>query len=407
MLTADLVRARVQDGRLVLQRLDRRRRERAEELGATLLAVARDQVGATRDELREALRACEATASEQKLVLGLCKLIEDAATFAEADGDGAVALRREVFLRAAAARAADTGDSPRVEPFDREAVLAAIARERGVPVEAVEAGLFADLRGAQPLLTVADELPAALIERYERASVQAVLLRAVRVVADVECPPAVARALFHRLKFHRLLHRIERRDRGYRITIDGPYSLFDAVTKYGLELALMLPVLEASDRLELEAEVRWGAQRRPLTFRHEACRPGAATAGAPPAVGDEVQELLTAFVALDTPWRVAPADTVLELPGLGLVVPDLVFSHPSLAEPVYLEVLGYWSRSAVWRRVELVQAGLPHRIVFAVSSRLRVSEEVLSDRDSAALLVFKGSIGARALERKLEALRAA
>ncbi len=405
MLTVDLVRARVRDGRLVLQRLDRRGRERAEELGATLLAVAREQVGTTRDELREALRACEATASEQKLVLGLCKLIEDAATFAEADGDDAVALRREVFLRAAGVRAADAGDSPRVEAFDRDAVLGAIARERGLAVGAVEAALFADLRGAQPLLAVASEAPAALIERYERASVQAVLLRAVRVVADVECAPVAARALFHRLKFHRLLHQIERRERGYRITIDGPYSLFDAVTKYGLELALMLPVLEASDRLELEAEVRWGTQRRPLTFRHEARRPGAGAGGAPPAVVGEVQELMTAFVALGTPWRVAPADTVLDLPGLGLVVPDLVFSHPSLAEPVYLEVLGYWSRSAVWRRIELVQAGLPHRVVFAVSSRLRVSEELLSDSESASLLVFKGSVGARALQRKLDALR--
>jgi len=404
VLTAELVRARVQDGRLVLQRLDRRRRQRAEELGAALLAVAREQVGTTRDELRDALRACEAAASEQKLVLGLCKLSEDAATFAEVPGDDAGELRRAVFLRAAAARAADAADSLRVEAFDRDGVLDAVARERGLTVEAVEAGLFADLRGAQRLLAVADEAPAALIERYERASVQAVLLRAVRVVADVECPPAVARALFRQLKFHRLLHRIERRDRGYRVTIDGPYSLFDAVTKYGLQLALVLPVLESCDRLELEAEVRWGAQRRPLVFRHQARRAAASGVGAPPPVAEEVEQLRVAFEALATPWRVAPADTVLELPGFGLMVPDLVFSHPSLGEPVFLEVLGYWSRSAVWRRIELVQAGLPHRVVFAVSSRLRVSEEVLSERDSSALLVFKGSIGARALERKLDAV---
>ena len=47
--------------------------------------------------------------------------------------------------------------------------------------------------------------------------------------------------------------------------------------------------------------------------------------------------------------------------------------------PVYLEVLGFWSREAVWRRVELVERGLPHRILFAVSKHLRVSEAALDD----------------------------
>ena len=38
---------------------------------------------------------------------------------------------------------------------------------------------------------------------------------------------------------------------GYRIEIDGPYSLFESVTKYGLELALLLPALEACDSVQL------------------------------------------------------------------------------------------------------------------------------------------------------------
>ena len=46
---------------------------------------------------------------------------------------------------------------------------------------------------------------------------------------------------------------------------------------------------------------------------------------------------------------------------------------------VHFELLGFWSREAVWRRVELVRAGLPHRILFAVSKGLRVGEAVLDD----------------------------
>ena len=68
------------------------------------------------------------------------------------------------------------------------------------------------------------------------------------------------------------------------------------------------------------------------------------------------------------------------------------------------EVLGFWNRAAVWRRIELVEQGLSSKIVFVVSARLRVSEEVLDGADSAALYVYKGAINPRALQRKLDEL---
>jgi hypothetical protein len=58
---------------------------------------------------------------------------------------------------------------------------------------------------------------------------------------------------------------------------------------------------------------------------------------------------------------------------------------------VYLEVMGYWSRAAVWKRVELVQAGLAERVLFAVSSRLSVSEEVLDGRPAGCPLRLQGN----------------
>jgi hypothetical protein len=94
----------------------------------------------------------------------------------------------------------------------------------------------------------------------------------------------------------------------------------------------------------------------------------------------------------------------LNLPGLGLCVPDLVFRHPARSAPVYLEVLGFWSREAVWRRVELVESGLSHRILFAVSKHLRVSEEVLGDELPGALYVYKRVLNARTVLDRVQAL---
>jgi predicted nuclease of restriction endonuclease-like RecB superfamily len=94
---------------------------------------------------------------------------------------------------------------------------------------------------------------------------------------------------------------------------------------------------------------------------------------------------------------------------VGLTVPDLVFDRGagSARERVYLEVMGYWSRDAVWKRVELVQAGLSERIVFAVSARLRVSEDVLDGELPGALYVYKRTMSARAVAERLERLAAA
>jgi predicted nuclease of restriction endonuclease-like RecB superfamily len=231
------------------------------------------------------------------------------------------------------------------------------------------------------------------------------LLRATSVVAEVHCANQDAyRQLFQKLKFRKLLYKLERLDDGgYRISIDGPFSLFDAVVKYGLELALVLPALEACDVLELKARVLWGKKRAALNVEHRHVRRRGAVE-TESVLRDDVATLLAEFNALGSAWCAKPAQEILELEGFGGCVPDLVFERAD-SPRVFLELLGYWSRDAVWRRVELAERGLGERIVFAASSRLRVSEEVL-ENEHAALYVFKGRPGARAIERKLDALAA-
>jgi hypothetical protein len=400
MLTADLVHVRRRKGALSIVPLDDAQRSRALELASLYLALARDHVGRRRDELEEAWSAVDVAPRERRLADGLRKLVEDRC---QLDPDSAVdpeELRRDVFTRAAAAR--------REGRFDRAALFDAVARERGLHPAAVETALYNDLRGAHILQAVAPITPARLVEEYDLAQAQAVLLRAVRVVVDVECrAPGAYRALFHKLKFLRLLHTITpRREGGYRVEIDGPFSLFESVTKYGLQLALALPAIRACDAFHLTADVRWGKERAPLTFTLDGKSPVADDPA--PRLADEVARLLEDLTALadsgDTPWRAAPATDVLTLPGVGLCVPDLVFVHAHTGEQIYLEVMGFWSRDAVWRRVELVERGLPARILFAVSKHLRVSEAVLDDAQLGALYVYARVMSARAILERIEML---
>lgn len=397
MLTADLVRARRRGSELTVTPLSAQARQRAEELAADFVALAQSHVGMARDELDEACAAVEARPTEQRLRDGILKLILDRCEWEAAPELDPTELRRDVFLAAAARRR----EAAPGETFDRDAIVAQAATARGVTATEVERALYADLKGAHVLSSFAPISPAALVAGYDRAQAQAVLLRAERVVAWVRCRAAGAvRALFRRLKFLRLLYRIVADEAGgYRVEIDGPFSLFESVTKYGLRLAMVLPVLEACDAWRLAADVRWGKARERLTFRLEGAR---ADDSEPARLPDEVAALVDAFRALGTPWRVEESATILELPGVGLCVPDLAFVHEGTGETVFFEVLGYWSREAVWRRVELVERGLPFRILFAVSEKLRVSEAALPPERPGALFVYKHVLSARAVAERLD-----
>jgi predicted nuclease of restriction endonuclease-like RecB superfamily len=398
LLTADLVRVRKKGVELFVSELGRQR-PRALELAEAYVALAEAHVGQTRAELEEAFAAVETKANERKLALGLQKLVDDRLEFDVQSELDPRELRSELFLKVAEQRTALRDG----ERLDRTQFLHSFGAERNLDAEAVARTLYADLRQAQVLKAFASLDATRLVDHYDLAQKQAVLLRAVDVIADVRCRDAYAyRALFRKLKFFRLLYRIEARaDGGYRLHIEGPFNMFSASTKYGLELALCLPAILACDAYTIRATLRWGKERTPLTFKLEGRGAAAEDSHAPP-LPDDVEQLRERFVSLGSDWEVEAAGDILSVPGVGLCVPDLRFLHRGTGEVAYLEVLGYWSRDAVWRRVELAQRGLKERVLFAVSTRLRVSEEVLGDDAPSELYVYKGTLAAREVLRRLE-----
>ena len=141
--------------------------------------------------------------------------------------------------------------------------------------------------------------------------------------------PARYRQLFRRLKFHRLLYRVEGSMRdGYVFHIDGPLSLFSATTKYGLQVALFLPALLHCSDFRLEAELRWGPRREPRSFLLES-RDGLVSHQAD--TGTYVPAELTAFVErfrqVAPAWEISECTDVIELGREGVWVPDYRLVH--------------------------------------------------------------------------------
>ena len=106
------------------------------------------------------------------------------------------------------------------------------------------------------MLTFDDITPEHLLNRYNVALAQAILLRCtameVRVWGET---PARFRQLFRAVKFHRLICTIhEPAGNSYTLKLDGPLSLFSSTQKYGLQLALFLPTLLHCKAFDLKAE---------------------------------------------------------------------------------------------------------------------------------------------------------
>jgi uncharacterized protein len=403
LLTADMVHVRRRGDRLVVVPICDAERPRALELATAYLDLARAHIGQSRGALLDACAIVDVEPREQRLARGLLKLVLDRCEFEEDAALDPMELRRTLFTQAARARC-----EAEHAAFDRTAVIASMATERGLARDEIERALFADLADAHVLRDARLLSPEALLAEHHLAQHQAVLLRALSVRATVwSAAPDRYRHLFRKLKFLRLLHRIEAMPKhaGYRLHIDGPYSLFESVTKYGLQLALALPALMACDRWAIEADLRWGRERRPLRYAVRGPLAGTSVdgnaapdrGGATDGLPDEVAALLRDLSALPGPWRPALCNAILDLPGVGQCVPDLEFVHRESGQTVYLEVLGFWSRDAVWKRIELVRQGLPQAVVFAVSKHLRVSEAALDEELPAALYVYARVMSAHAV----------
>lgn len=395
MLTVDHVRCRRRAGELTLTRLSDASRMDALRYASAYLAAAQGAVGQPRSELVQRWDDVPVAGKDRKLALGLRKLTEDLCEFEAKPALEPLALREAAFLAATEAR--QTG-----EDFDRDAIVLRVAEALGIDAEAFENAMYADLKEAHRLLNMEPLSPEAMLDRYELGQAQAVLLRAKRLVIRVADSRADGyRKLFRAIKFRRLLVEVHPEGDGYRIELDGPMSLFSSATKYGLALALLLPVIRSMERWSLMADLQWGKTRDALRFKLAGRQEGAETEAPLPM---ELEQLLEKWPALNSPFKLSPRAELMNVPGAGVVIPDVAFHNEETGEVLYLELLGYWSRDAVFRRLELVEAGLREKILFVCSQKLRVSEAVFGDDLPSRLLVYKNTLSPKAVLKKLKEL---
>lgn len=375
MLTSNLIRVRFARDRIVPQFI---KADDANllQVAETLLDLFRAHQGDSRGELQEEIDEFFSGFPQPLVPKGLAKLLEDRCTFEVQADHPPEELREKVFSLAAHARRRKIGDC-----FDRNQVLNEASAQLGLEAGLIDAGLFADLKSEQRLVEFNDISAERLLQRYNVALVQAILLRATRVTVHLRGESVGRyRQLFRRMKFHRLLCEIDSAGPGaYTLRLDGPLSLFSATQKYGLQLALFLPTLLLCASFELEADLLWGPERKPRKF-HLTHKDGlvshAQDAGSytPP----ELVMFADLFRKKITTWDLQPDPEIVPL-ARGFWVPDFVLVHRSTGRSLYLEILGYWRRSSVERQLQMLREQIREPFLLALSEQLHIEEESLED----------------------------
>jgi len=398
MLTADLLRARVTKG-VVEPRYLPTEGPRApgwRELAQTLCDAYVAHVGQPRHALEDALDALCAGRPDFKVSKGFRKLLDDRSTWAGLTPAVAAERRQALFSRAAELRRA--GRFERVEALRQAA--AALELE---PAE-LEGGLYGDLKRNELLSEHPPLAGAQLVERYNLALAQATLLRAESLRVEVTgAPPERLRQLVRNVKWHGLLTLCEREGETLRLELDGPLSLFQSTPRYGVRMAGFLPALLLCEAWSLEATVQLGKRRRKQRFVLD---PSAGLATHRRDVGawvpDTVPAFAKRFAEVAEEWSLDTEVAALAL-GETLVVPDFRFVHRESGWIGYLEVLGYWRRGSVKRRLEAIAAH-DAPLVLALEKGLKVDKANLAK--AARIVPFREIPDARKVRKALEALRA-
>ena len=228
-----------------------------------------------------------------------------------------------------------------------------------------------------------------LLERYNTALVQAILLKADKLTVVIgETEPSGLRRMLKYLKFFRLLAEISKTSTGaLKIDISGPFSLFGPTRKYALNLASFFPAVIRLESWKLRAEVKTRSGSSAVLkldntsglvshYRHFSAY-----------VPEEIKLFHRLFSTKSTNWEIT-GDTPVLLAGNGrYLVPDLSFKRTSDGQLIHLELFHRWHRGQLENRLEYLERKKDLQLIIGIDRAICDEElnEILTKKYPGAM----------------------
>ncbi|MCM1984132.1 DUF790 family protein [Lyngbya confervoides] len=375
MLTSDLLIYRYQGESLVPKALSPTPAHL--QMAQTLITTFASMQGRSRHDLDQTLQDLEGDQTDYRIKRGLAHLLSSSfSTFETVSPMDPVDLRQLVF-----SLSAQGAPAPQKAPMILEHAAQQLTQSLGVTVEPhqVQSGLYADLKENQILVQFEAPTPEALLHRYNLAQVQGLFYRAYQVVIDAyRNDPGEYKLLFRYIKLFSLMAYIEgQADHGFTITLDGPTSLFQASTRYGLALAKLIPALLHVTKWRLTATLnhRDSSSQTTQRLRYSLNSDTALQSHYPPGKPFDSlieEQFYQSWSRQKTDWVLEREVDLIPLPG-SVMIPDFRLVHPT-GKTYLLEIVGYWRPDYLKKKFAQVQKANRTDLILAVSDRLNLEK---------------------------------
>ncbi|MBE9107127.1 DUF790 family protein [Nostoc cf. edaphicum LEGE 07299] len=389
MLPTDLLMHRQNGEEIIPKRL---KIDRAtSELAIELINYFQSAVGKTQGVLERQLTDFEGDSTDYRVKRGLAYILKSSfCTFEVVSPLEPQMLRERVF--SLAAKSVSSRESTQVT-LSKIADDLTQELEREVLLEQVRNGLYADL-SENKILTVFDAPTAPdLLNRYNLSQVQGVFYKASKLVLNAHRNvPGEYKLLFRYLKLFQLMAYIEGdADHGFTITIDGPTSLFNPSTRYGLAIAKLIPALLHVTKWSLSSILQtrdaytnsWKTGR--FTLNSEC---GLVSHYPPGKPYDSMLEASFAdkWDALKSGWALEREVDLIPIPG-SVMIPDFRLVHAD-GRTFLLEIVGYWRPEYLQKKFSQVRRAGRDDLILAISERLNLEKAGVKLNDVPARIVW-------------------
>jgi predicted nuclease of restriction endonuclease-like RecB superfamily len=254
----------------------------------------------------------------------------------------------------------------------RSEILAEAAGRLRVSAEALEEGLFGDVREERRVKSPARAIPPSeLALRVNSSFAQAV----VRGASEVELEAYEnVRSLVRHARLRGLICTIAAGNdlARTRLSISGPFALFRHTLVYGRALAELVPLLARAPRFSLSARclvhgemVRFVVESGDPLFPSENLR----------AFDSRVEERFARDMARLAPdWQVLREPTAVAALGT-LIFPDFLLCHRlDPGRRFLVEIVGFWTPEYISRKLETLRAARIQNLILCIDEARRCSE---------------------------------
>lgn len=361
------------------------------QLATDIITTFQENLGNTQSELDRQLLELEGDSPDYRIKRGIAHLLKSSfSTFEIISPLEPIELRKRVFTLAA-----ETTPNPHQTEKTLQKLATILTEELNrevLPIE-IKTGLYADLNENKILTQFENPTPEEILHRYNLSQVQGIFYRATHITLNAHRNnPGEYKLLFRYLKLFQLMAYIEGdADHGFTITIDGPTSLFQNSTRYGLALAKMLPALLHVTKWSLKATLQtkdfytneWKTGRFAIDSD---CK---LVSHYPP--GKPYDSMLEAAFAerwetLKTDWILEREVDLIPIPG-SVMIPDFRLVHPD-GRTYLLEIVGYWRPEYLQKKFAQVRRSECENLILAISERLNLEKAGVNVRDVPAKVIW-------------------